>query len=367
VTTHSPPRPDEGQTLSVVQWTSGIVGASAIRAILDDSRLELVGLYTHSAEKVGQDAGSVAGRKPVGISATDNVEEIIDLKPDCLVYMPHWPDIAELERILASGINVVTTARLVTGEHYPEDAGRRLAAAAIRGGATMVGTGCNPMHVPTVALAATALCRHVDRISVTESLDCFLYGNAATWSGYGFGGPPDTEAIKTALLQAEPDYPETLTLMARAIGVELDDISLDVQCAVSMQDRDLGYMDIAAGSVCGVDATWTGLARGAHVAEFRTQWTLGSALGHSQEPHWKLANGYVIAVEGEPNVRLKMSFAPSDFDAFDIGTTTAMPAINAIPSVVAARPGVLSTYDLPLITARTKDLNTPTSRVLASE
>ena len=350
-------RSSASRPIRVAQWTSGIVGASAMRAILDDPRLELVALYTHSADKVGHDAGSLAGRDPIGVSATNDIDAILALKPDCLVYMPHWPDIAELERILADGINVVTTARLVTGEFYPEDAGRRLRRAAERGGATMVGTGCNPMHVPTLALSATALCRHVSRISVTESLDCFLYDNAPTWSGYGFGGPPDTEAIRAALLKAEPDYPETVTQMARAIGVELDDIDLDVQCAVSLRDRDLGFMNIAAGTVCGVDATWTGRSIGVEVAEFRTQWTLGSMLGHPQEPEWKLANGYVIRVDGDPNVRLKMSFMPADFDEFDIGTTTAMPAVNAIPGVVAARPGVLSTYDLPVITGRAATLS----------
>ncbi|HEX5256626.1 MAG TPA: dihydrodipicolinate reductase [Mycobacterium sp.] len=341
--------------IRVVQWTSGIVGASAIRAILDDPRLDLVGLYTYTADKIGQDAGTLVGRAPNGVRATNDIDAIIALKPDCLVYMPHWPDIAELECMLASGINVVTTARLVTGEFYPEDAGARLARAAERGGATLVGTGCNPMHVPTLALSATALCRHVNRISVTESLDCFLYDNGPTWSGYGFGGPPDTETIKTALLEAEPDYLETVALMARAIGVELDDIRLNVSCAVSLRERDLGYMRIAAGTVCGVDATWTGESNGAEVAEFRTQWTLGSTLGHSQEPEWKLTNGYVVRVDGEPNVRLQMSFMPADFDEFDIGTTTAMPAVNAIPGVVAARPGVLSTFDLPVITGRARN------------
>ncbi|MGB8404243.1 MAG: dihydrodipicolinate reductase [Mycobacterium sp.] len=330
------------------------MGISAVRAILDDPRLELVGLYTHSAEKVGLDAAHLAGRTPIGITATNDINAILALRPECVVYMPHWPDIAELERLLASGINVVTTARLVTGEHYPDNAGARLASAAERGNATLVGTGMNPMHVPTLALAATALCRHVDRVSITESMDCFLYGNADTWSGYGFGGPPDTATIKTALLRAEPDYLETVTLMARAIGVVLDDIDLHVDVALGLADRDLGYLKIAAGTVAGIDATWTGRAGGVAVAEFRTQWTLGSVLGHPQDPEWKLANGYVIRAYGDPNIKLKMSFAPADFNDFDIGTTTAMPAVNAIPAVVAARPGVLSTLDLPIITGRAK-------------
>lgn len=338
--------------IRVVQWTSGIVGMSAVRAVLDDPRLELVGLYTHSADKRGLDAGTLAGRDPVGVAATDDADAVLSTRPDCIVYMPHWPDIDELERILAAGVNVVTTARLVNGEYYPDDAGARLAAAARAGGATLVGTGMNPMHVPTVALAATAMCRHVSRISITESMDCFGYGNTATWTGYGFGGPPDAADIKAKLLAAEPDYAETVSAMARAIGTEIDDVGLTVECAVALADRDLGFIRIAEGTVSGVDATWTGCRAGTLVAEFRTTWTLGSVLGHRQNPEWRLAFGYLVEITGDPNVSLTMSFAPADYQTFDIGTTTAMPAVNAIPAVVAAPAGVFTPLDLPLITAR---------------
>lgn len=338
--------------IRVAQWTSGIVGMSAVRAILDDPRLQLVGLYSHSPEKSGLDAGTLAGRDPVGVAATDNADAVLAGAPDCIVYMPHWPDIGELERILARGINVVTTARLVNGEYYPNDAGTRLAAAARAGNATLVGTGMNPMHVPTVALAATAMCRHVSRISITESMDCFLYGNAATWSGYGFGGPPDTAAIKAALLDSEPDYAETVAAMARAIGMDIDAVDLTVDCAVALTDRDLGFLQIPAGSLAGIDATWTGTRDAVPVADLRTTWTLGTILGHPQEPAWTLSNGYLVRITGDPNVKLTMSFAPADFESFDIGTTTAMPAVNAIPAVVSAAPGVFTPLDLPVITGR---------------
>ena len=340
--------------IRVAQWTSGIVGASAVRAVLDDRRLELVGLYTRSVDKRGIDAGTLAGRDPVGVPATDDVDVVLAAQPDCVVYMPHWPDISELERLLTAGVDVVTTARLVTGEYYPDDAGPRLAAAALAGGSTLVGTGMNPMHVPTVALAATAMCRHVSRIRVTESMDCFGYGNTATWTGYGFGGPPDTDDIKAKLLAAEPDYPETVAAMGRAIGVRIDAVDVSVECAVACEDRDLGFPRIAEGTVAGVDATWTGSCNGEPIAELRTIWTLGSVLGHRQVPEWKLAFGYLVHITGDPNVNLKLSFAPEDFATFDIGTTTAMPAVNAIPAVVAAPPGVFTPLDLPLITARAR-------------
>ena len=175
------------RTYRVIQWVTGHVGSVALQHFIENLTYELVGLRVTSPDKVGRDAGDVAGTAPTGVIATDDVDVVLAAQPDCVVYMPHWPDISELERLLTAGVDVVTTARLVTGEYYPDDAGPRLAAAALAGGSTLVGTGMNPMHVPTVALAATAMCRHVSRIRVTESMDCFGYGNTATWTGYGFG------------------------------------------------------------------------------------------------------------------------------------------------------------------------------------
>jgi hypothetical protein len=340
--------------IRVVQWTTGIVGASALRAILDDPRLELVGVFAHGAEKVGLDAGALAGRPDTGVVATDDAHALIDLHPDCVVYMPHWPDVDVLVDLLRAGINVVTTARLVTGEHYPADAGRRLREAALAGGATLVGTGMNPMYVPSMALASTAMCRDVQRITIHESLDCMGYASAPMWQGYGFGGPPDLGTLHANFWRSEPDYQEALAEISRGIGLELDDVSLAVACGVALEDRDLGFMQIAAGSVSGVDLRWSGSCQDREVAVMRTTWTLGSALGFKQEPEWPILYGYKIKVEGDPNVSLKLAFRPEDLATFDIGTTTAMPAINAVTQVVAARAGVVSVFELPLVTARSK-------------
>jgi hypothetical protein len=344
----------------VVQWTTGIVGASAVRAILDDPRLELVGVFAHGAAKVGKDAGDLVGRPPTGVIATDDVDALLALEPDCVVYMPHWPDADVIERILRAGINVVTTARLLTGDHYPDDAGARFRAAASAGGVTLVGTGMNPGYTLNLAVASTAICRDVQSIRITESLDCVGYTSAQMWEGYGFGGPPDTDRLREIQWEAEPDYREALDQLAQGIGLEVDDYDLVVDCAVSVDDRDLGFMRIDAGTVCGIDVLWTGRSNGTPVVEMRSTWTLGSIYGAAQEPEWKLLQGYQIDVKGDPNVRLKMSFRPDDFMNFDIGTTTAMPAINAVTAVVGAPSGVLSVAELPVIASRGK-VRTPTA------
>ncbi|HEY3843817.1 MAG TPA: hypothetical protein VGL48_11255 [Acidimicrobiales bacterium] len=336
----------------VVQWTTGIVGSTALRAIVEHPDLELVGCYTHSAQKAGQDAGLLCGIEPVGIRATSEVADIIALAPDCVVYMPQWPDLGELEQLLRAGINVATSARLVNGRHYGEGAGERLAAAAASGQASLYGSGCNPMHVPTVALASTAMCRRVDRLAITESMDCALYASAGNWQAYGFGTPPEEARLRDELWRLEPDYLEALEIVADGLRLPVDDYTLELDCAVANEDRDLGFMSIPRGTVAALDARWSALFEGQPVVTMRTTWKLGSFLGYTETPDWPLLYGYRIDVQGEPNLRLKLNFSFDDLEHIDIGVTTAMPIVNALASVCAAPAGVLSPLDLPLVTGR---------------
>jgi hypothetical protein len=336
----------------VVQWTTGIVGSSALRAIVEHPDLELVGCFAHSPDKVGQDAGSLCGIGPIGITTTGDLAEVIALAPDCVVYMPQWPDIAEMVALLEAGINVLTSARLLNGRHYPNGAGDRLAGAAETGKATLFGSGCNPMFVPTVALSATAMCRRVDELTITESMDCGLYASAENWSAYGFGTGPEPGRLRDELWRLEPDYIEALELMAHGLGVRPDDYTLDVDCAVANEDRDLGFMKIPQGTVAALDARWSAHCSGQPVVTMRTTWKLGSYLGYTESPNWPLLYGYLVEVRGEPNLRMKLNFTFDDLRHIDIGVTTAMPIVNAIASVCAAPAGVLSPLDLPLITGR---------------
>ena len=77
----------------MVQWTTGNIAKQAVRAVLDRADLELVGVYAFSAGKAGKDVGHLVGLdRAVGVAATSDIEAIIALKPDCVLYMPLHPD-----------------------------------------------------------------------------------------------------------------------------------------------------------------------------------------------------------------------------------------------------------------------------------
>ncbi|HXU98454.1 MAG TPA: hypothetical protein VFP03_10170, partial [Jiangellaceae bacterium] len=98
----------------VVVWSTGGVGAIAIDAVHRRPDLELVGVWVHSQDKVGRDAGELAGGEPIGVAATNDADALIDLAPDCVVYAASGPErdagaVPDYLRLLEAGINVVST------------------------------------------------------------------------------------------------------------------------------------------------------------------------------------------------------------------------------------------------------------------
>ena len=98
-------------TYRVIQWSTGNVGQAALRAIIRHPELELSGVWVSSDEKVGKDAGELCGLEPVGVpAARPNIEAVLALEPDCVLYMANHTDDEVLCRLLESGVNVVSSA-----------------------------------------------------------------------------------------------------------------------------------------------------------------------------------------------------------------------------------------------------------------
>jgi 2,4-diaminopentanoate dehydrogenase len=333
-------------TLRIVQWTTGLVGRSAVKAVLEHPDLELVGCYAWSDGKAGKDVGELCGIGPIGLAATSDVDALIALRPDCVLYMPlHW-EVGHMVRLLESGINVISTANFITGRSYGDEDMRRLDAAARRGGVSLYGTGVNPGLANVLALVSTGVCRRVDRVSVLESLDATGYASPQTWYENGFAVPPDTPGLKEKVKSRMLVFLDAVEMMAAALGVDLDDVRFDCDFGVATEELDLGYMTIPTRTVCGLKGRWSGMAGGRPVIELGLLWRLGYAM----EPDWPTEEGYVIEVDGVPSVRARYAVDYPDALA-DFGVTTAGPAVNAIRHVVTAPPGLVTADQLPLVTA----------------
>jgi hypothetical protein len=181
--------------LRIVQWTTGNVGKQSVAAIAANPGLELVGCYAWSPDKVGRDVGELCGLDPMGIAATDDVDALLALRPDCVVYNPMWQSVDELVRILESGANVVTTAAFVNGRNLGPDR-KRLVDACERGGASLFGTGVSPGFVELLGIVMAGISDRVDKVSLSEAAHTMGYDSPETRSRPGSAGRSTTRTSR---------------------------------------------------------------------------------------------------------------------------------------------------------------------------
>lgn len=342
-------------SLRLVQWTTGNVGKRVVRAAAAHDDLEVVGCYAWSPDKVGVDVGTLCGIEPLGVVATNDVEALLALQPDCILYNPMWPNTDEVVRILDAGVNVVSTAAFINGRSNPA-ARARIAAACERGGASMFGTGISPGLVELVALAAAGMCDRIDKVTIDEASDTTLYDSPATELPCGFGRSIDDPELADMAAHGTAVFGEAVALVADALDVELDEIVCEAEYAAATEDIVMESWTIPAGHVAGVFASWRGRVAGRTVVELNVRWRKGQQL----EPDWPIREGHVIRVDGRPTVTATLEYLPPpDFEVSTFADfmvlgmiMTAMPAVNAIPHVVAAPPGIVTYADLPLPTPR---------------
>ena len=340
--------------LRVIQWTTGNVGRRSLHAILSRPDLELVGVFAHGADKVGVDAGELAGlAAQTGILATDSIEQLVALEPDACVYNPLWSTTDDLVRLLENGINVCTTAGWSNGTKLDPSERARVADACERGGSSIYGSGAHPGLTNSVALALTASCAYVDHVRITESVDCSTYASAETQRAMGFGCAPDTPGLAESIRRESAVFAESVAVMADAMRIDLDQIDFDVQLTAATGDSDLGFMEIPSGTVGSVYGYHRGWVGDRNLISVGFNWTMGSHV----VPPKPLKHGHDIQVFGAPNMRTTIHCLPHeewDEEGFmGLGMIyTAMPVTNAVPYVVAAPPGIVTLADLPVVTGR---------------
>jgi 2,4-diaminopentanoate dehydrogenase len=337
--------------LRIVQWTTGNVGRRAVRAVVTNRDLELVGCYAWSADKVGRDVGELCGIDPIGVTATDDVDALLALKPDCVLYNPMWPNVDEVTRILESGANVVSTAAFINGRALGDDRDR-IVKACEQGQSSMFGTGISPGFVDVIGIAAASICDRIDKFTINEQSDTTLYDSPTTEIPAGFGRPIDDPELQGMAAKGTAVFGEAVAMVADALGVELDEIVCDAEYAQTTEDVVMDSWTIEAGHVAGVSASWKGKVGDRTIVELNVRWKKGATL----DPPWTIDEGHVIQIDGRPTVKCKIEYLPPpDFQATSFADfmvlgmiTTAMPAVNAIPYVVAAPPGIVTYTDIPL-------------------
>jgi 4-hydroxy-tetrahydrodipicolinate reductase len=356
--------------LRIVHSGTGSVGRAALDAILNHPELELVGMYVQSPEKIGKDAGSFVDRPPTGVIATNNWDELLALKADCLSY--HSNSIGreveaanEVCRFLEAGTNVATTA--VFAWAYPPEVPPDFAqvhAACAKGKASAFMSGSDPGW-GTTDLALTAL-------AVADQIDFVRLGRYGCWGGhtaeyvcryyYGFGQPPGYVPMLVSDGFLKQNWGPALQHVAEAMGLEIEDWNIVWETDSLDHDIECGFGVVKAGtsSVLRTELQVLNKGRVFAVVEHVDRMHLESG------PQWKKpytpgAVAFRIEVEGNHTFMLEFTTtyganakAMASPNEVMSGKSTVMPVINAIPAICKAPPGLLGPRDVPFSGVRNR-------------
>jgi 4-hydroxy-tetrahydrodipicolinate reductase len=336
----------------VVQWATGNIGAKSLRGVIDHPQLDLVGVYVHSRAKVGLDAGELSGLgTTTGVVATTDIEEIVRLGADCVLYMAQRLDVDEICRLLESGANVVTTR----GEfHRPESMDpalrSRTEAACARGRSSIHSTGSSPGFVTeALPLVLTTLQRRLDGLSISEFADLSRRPSPALlFDTMGFG-KERFQFDQARLQHARIGFGPSLMLLADALGVQVDSLEAHGEVAVANRTVEIAAGSVQAGTVAAQRLGVSAMRAGRAVITFVANWYCSTDL----EAGWDLRpTGWRVDVDGDAPLRVDLTFpVPLERYAETMPGYTANRAVNVVPFVCDAPPGIRTSLDLPQIVA----------------
>ncbi len=335
----------------VVQWATGNIGARALRAVIEHPNMILVGLYVHSAAKAGRDAGELCGLRPVGVTATRNMDEIVALGADCVLYMPLLCNLDDVCRLLASRANIVTTRGEFHNPSRLDPAVRaRVEEACRRGGTSIHSTGSSPGFITeALPLVLTSIQRRLDSYRINEFADVSPRNSPdLIFQVMGFGRPA-AKYDELRLRHFREAFGPSLQLVADALSLPLDTIEVSGEFAAARHTTRIAAGILEAGTVAGQRTTVSGMRNGKSLLSLTATWYCTTDLDAS----WDLRpDGWHVEVDGDTPLDIDIRFpVPLERWAVVSPGYTAHRAVNAVPFVCAAPPGIRSTVDLPQIIA----------------
>ena len=340
----------------VIQWATGSIGQISIRHLASNPIFELVGAYVTSDAKDGVDAGEIAGIDPLGVACTTDKERILALDADCVNYAPLYFDIDEMCTILRSGKNLVTPAGFAYPPSRDPEQTARLEAACREGGTSLHGAGIHPGFIGDIfPLVGSRLMSRIDQVVVSEYYLLAQHpSHDMNFPGLGFGRDP-VEAVEDPspiIRTMEEIFRESMALLAAGLGLEVEEYTYALDVAVANEDMTVKSGFIPKGKVAGMRHRWEAIVGGKPVLVFQSYARMGDDITPRYDPG---PNRYIVEFLGDEPTRFTLEPMNADMTG-DIGYTgrvwTAMSAVNMIPQVVAAPPGIQTHLDLPLGTPR---------------
>ncbi|HSB98144.1 MAG TPA: dihydrodipicolinate reductase, partial [Spongiibacteraceae bacterium] len=259
----------------VIQWATGGIGKAAIEGVVDHPDLELVGCWVNNPAKVGKDAGDIAGTRKTGVLATNDIQAILKLDADCVVYSPAFPVEDEIVALLESGKNVVTPVGWFYPSKHIDTA--RLQAACIKGNSVLHGTGIHPGGFSEkFPLHLTSMQRATSYVRAEEFSDIRTYGAPdIVGEMMGFGKTPDEVASRGIAQYLAIGFYQSIQMVADALQIDIDEFQTNCEFGLATAPIPSPIGPIPPGKVAAMKLTWTGLQKGKPIIEEIVNWYMG--------------------------------------------------------------------------------------------
>ena len=352
-------------SVPVVVWGTGNMGRAAIRSVDAHPGLELAAVLVSSAAKVGRDAGDLAGlERELGVIATTDVDAALatlggggavaymasgDIRPDDAA--------ADAARCLRSGAVVVTPALYALYDHRsaPPELSGPLLRAAKEGESALFASGVDPgWGNDVLPVLVSAMAGTVDEVRCQEIFDYSTYDQPdSVRLLVGMGQPMDYEPPMVAAGVPTMVWGGQVRMIARALGVELDEIRETLERRPLEADVTNAMGLFEAGSQGALRFEVQGIVDGVPriVIEHVTR------IGPDCAPDWPVppdggAGAHRVVIEGRPRIEVSLEATDEGGNRAAGGNATAANRlVNAIPWLTAAEPGLYDGLDVPLAPA----------------
>ncbi len=350
--------------IPVVQLGTGNVGVHSLRALITNPEFELTGVWVSSDAKAGKDAAELAGLPDsTGVLASTDLDAVLATGPQCAVYNAmadnRLPEALEdYRRVLAAGVNIVGSGPVFLQYPWqviPEQLVKPLEDASREGNSSLYVNGIDPGFAnDLLPLALAGTCQSIQQVRCMEIVDYATYDSAVVmFDVMGFGKPLDEIPMLLQPGVLSLAWGSVIRQLAAGLGISLDEVTEKYVREPAPEAFDIASGHIPKGSAAGVRFEVLGIVNGepAVVLEHVTR------LREDLCPDWpqpaQPGGSYRIEITGEPSYAMDICLSSPNGDHNHAGlVATAMRIVNAIPAVVAAPPGIVTTLDLPLITGK---------------
>ena len=355
----------ENKKLRVVVIGTGNIASKAIRCLEGRDNMELVGVWAHAetaGHLIGTDSGLLDWDKPNGIIITGDEEEIFALKPDCAIVAINIRDPLMAtpingewyKKFLSRGINVISPSvpdfiwpKAATNKAVVEDV-RRVAE---EGNASIYINGQEPGYAENQAFLLATCSNTIKRLTISELYNYSTVPVREEMSLiYGFDEFPEYKCILE-----NPDaqlnvWGLTVQHIANHLGYEIEKMTASFEKQVVDFDVPVAWGTIEAGKTVAVRLRTCGYINGreAIVLEHVNRMAKNIAMDW---PYTDRVGQISVIIEGDPNLQVDMNVGTPEHPeelAYEGSVMTAMRLVNAVPEVVAGKPGILTVHDIPM-------------------